>query len=38
MTTAGKKSFQHKHTSLVLILAVLACCLCSCRSVPVTGR
>jgi len=38
MTTAGKRYFQHMHTSLVLFLAVLACCLCSCRSVPLTGR
>ena len=38
MISAGKKLFQHAQIRLILFLSVLACCLCSCRSVPVTGR
>ncbi len=38
MTSAGKHLFQSVQTSLILFLVVLASALCSCRSVPVTGR
>ena len=38
MTSAVKRVFQPVQTCLILSLLVLASCLCSCRSVPVTGR
>ena len=38
MTSSGKHLFLHIRSSLTLFLTVFACCLCSCRSVPVTGR
>ena len=38
MTSAFKNFFQPVQSCLILSLIVLASCLCSCRSVPVTGR
>ena len=38
MTSAVKRFFHPVQSCLILSLIVLACGLCSCRSVPVTGR
>ena len=38
MTTAVKRFFQPVRTCLILSVVVLASGLCSCRSVPLTGR
>ena len=38
MTSAFQNVFQPVRTCLILSLIVLGSCLCSCRSVPVTGR
>ena len=38
MTSAFKTVFQPVQACLILSMIVLAGCLCSCRSVPVTGR
>ena len=38
MISAMKQVLPSVQTRLILFLTVLACCLCSCRSVPVTGR
>ncbi len=38
MTSAVKRFFHPVQSCLILSMIVLAGCLCSCRSVPVTGR